>query len=46
MLLSSALTDFDICHEEFAEIIDEKIKYEGMKENVKNVVKTVQKTEV
>ena len=45
-LLSSALTDFDISHEEFAKIINEKIKYEGMKENVKNVVKTVQETEV
>ena len=36
-LLSSALTDFDITHEEFANIIDEKIKYEGMKENIKNI---------
>ena len=44
-LLSSALTDFDISHEEFAKIVDEKIKYKGMKENVKNV-KTVQETEV
>ena len=44
-LLSGALTDFDISHEEFAKIIDEKNKYEGMKENVKNV-KTVQETEV
>ena len=42
-LLSSALTDFDIIHEEFARIIDEKIKYEGVKENVKNV-KTEQAT--
>ena len=36
MLLSGALSDFDISHEEFAKIIDEKIKYESMKENVKN----------
>ena len=36
-LLSSALSDFDISHEEFAKIIDEKVKYEGIKENIKNV---------
>ena len=34
-LLSSALSDFGISHEEFAKIIDEKIKYEEIKENVK-----------
>ena len=37
MLLSSALTDFDISHEEFAKVINEKIKYERVKENVKNI---------
>ena len=36
-LLSSALSDFDISHEEFAKIIDEKIKHEEIKENIKNV---------
>ena len=36
-LLSSALSDFDISHEEFAKIIDEKVKYEEIKENIKNV---------
>ena len=36
-LLSSALSDFDISHEEFAKIIDEKVKYEQVKENIKNV---------
>ena len=36
-LLSSALSDFDISHEEFAKIIDERVKYEGIKENIKNV---------
>ena len=36
-LLSGVLSDFDISHEEFAKIIDEKIKYESMKENVKNL---------
>ena len=45
-LLSSALSDFDISHEEFAKIIEEKSMYEGMKEDAKKVVKTVQKTEV
>ena len=34
-LLSSALSDFDISHEEFAKIIDEDVKYEGSKENIK-----------
>ena len=28
-LLSSALSDFDISHEKFVKIIDEKVKYEG-----------------
>ena len=36
-LLSSALNDFEISQEEFARIIDEKIKYEGIKENIKNI---------
>ena len=36
-LLSSALNDFEISQEEFAKIIDEKIKYEGIKETIKNV---------
>ena len=36
-LLSSALIDFVISHEEFAKIIDEKVKYEEIKENIKNV---------
>ena len=34
-LLSSALNDFEISQEEFARIIDEKVKYEGIKENIK-----------
>ena len=34
-LLSSALNGFEISQEEFARIIDEKIKYEGIKENIK-----------
>ena len=36
-LLSSPLSDFDINYEEFAKIIDEKVKYEEIKENIKNV---------
>ena len=36
-LMSQALIDFDISHEEFAKIIDEKDKYEGIKENIKNI---------
>ena len=36
-LLSSALSDFDISHEKFAKIIDQKIKYERIKENIKNI---------
>ena len=36
-LLSSALSDFDISHKEFAKIIDENVKYEEIKENIKNV---------
>ena len=36
-LLSSALSDFDISHKEFAKIIDEKVKYEEIKGNIKNV---------
>ena len=37
-LLSGALSDFDISHEEFTKIIDEKVKYENMKENLKNLM--------
>ena len=36
-LMSQALIDYDISHEEFARIIDEKIKYEGIKENMRNL---------
>ena len=37
-LLSSALSGCDISHEEFEKNINEKIKYEGMKKNVKNLM--------
>ena len=36
-LLSSALSDFDISPKEFAKIIDEKIMYDEIKEDIKNV---------
>ena len=36
-LLSSALSDFDVCHKEFVKTINEKVKYEGIKESIKNV---------
>ena len=36
-LLSTALSDFDISHKEFAKIVDEKVNYEEIKANIKNV---------
>ena len=36
-LMSQALIDFEISHEELARIIDKKNKYEGIKENIENV---------
>ena len=35
--MSQALIDSDISHEEFVRIIEEKNKYEGIKEDIKNV---------
>ena len=35
--MSQALIDFEISHDEFSKIIDEKIKYEGIKENIGNI---------
>ena len=35
-LISQALTDMDINHEEFITILKEKDRYEMMKENLKN----------
>ena len=37
ILVSQALTDIEISHEEFNAIIKEKQKYQRMKENMKNV---------
>ena len=35
-LISQAINDMDISHKEFITILDEKDKYESMKENIKN----------
>ena len=34
--MSQALLDLDISHEEFKTIVNEKEKYEKMKENIRN----------
>ena len=36
-LMSQALIDLDISHEEFRTIVNEVEKYEQMKENVRNI---------
>ena len=36
-LISQSLTDYDISQEDFKNIIDEKEKYEQIKENIKNI---------
>ena len=36
-LVSQALIDMEISYEEFVSIMKEKVKYEKMKENLKNV---------
>ena len=35
-LMSQALTDLDISHEEFKAIVNEREKYEQMKESIRN----------
>ena len=35
-LMSQALIDFDITHEKFKTIVNEKEKYEQMKEHIRN----------
>ena len=42
-LVSQALIDMKISHEEFITILKEKDKYEEMKENVKNVSEKLEK---
>ena len=41
-LVSQALTDMEISHEEFVAILKKKDKYEKMKENLKSMYKMVQ----
>ena len=38
-LMSQALIDLDISHEEFKTIVNEKNKYEQMKESIRNTKK-------
>ena len=42
-LISQALIDMDISHEEFITILKEKDKYEKMKENVKTISEKLKK---
>ena len=42
-LISQALTDMDISHKEFITILNEKDKYEKMKENVRNISEKLEK---
>ena len=42
-LVSQALIDMEINHEEFITILKEKEKYEKIKENVRNVSKKLEK---
>ena len=41
-LLSSALNDSKISHEEFSNIITEKNTYENIKENIKNTIEPLE----
>ena len=40
-LISQALIDMDISHEEFVTILKEKNKYENMKDNLRNEMKNI-----
>ena len=42
-LVSKALTDMDINHEEYITILKEKDKYEKMKENIRNISEKLEK---
>ena len=44
-LMSQALIDLDISHTEFETIVNEKEKYEKMKENIRNTKNRVELTE-
>ena len=43
-LVSQALVDMEISHEEFVTILKEKDKYGNMKDNLKNVNEKLEKT--
>ena len=45
-LMSQALIDLEITHEEFKTIIDEKQRYEKMKENIRNIKSSDEKDEL
>ena len=45
-LVSEALTDTEISHEEFITILKDKDKYEKMKENVRNVSEKLEEKSV
>ena len=36
-LMSQALIDLDVRHEKFKTIVNDKVKYEQMKESIKNI---------
>ena len=44
-LMSQALLDLDISHEEFITIVNEKKKYEQMKENIRKTKSKVELSE-
>ena len=41
-LVSQALIDMEISHEEFTKILKKKDKYEKMKESVRNVIEKIE----
>ena len=45
-LTSQALIDLDISHEEFKTIVNEKEKYEQMRENIRNIKSSNEKGEI
>ena len=46
VLISQALIDLEISHEEFKTIVNEKEKYEKMKENIRNIKSNDEKDEL
>ena len=45
-LMSQALIDLDISHEEFKTIVNEKEKYEQMKEKIRNIKTSGEKNQL